>query len=170
MKYFKNKDNRVFVYADDVDESFLNEQIKAIGLTSISEAEYKELPYINLSQEQRLELAKRQKLSQIKLQKEALLSAGFEYQGKVYQSADTDLIRINGTLMNAILNPEAMKSVEWIALDDSKNAFTIDEFKAFAQAIAMNIQAVIFKANALKQSVRNAKSVQEVEKISWQEA
>ena len=43
MKYYKNKNNEVFAYEDDVSEELLNQRIKELGLTPISDDETKKL-------------------------------------------------------------------------------------------------------------------------------
>ena len=43
MKYYKNKNNEIYAYEDDVSEEFLNQKIKELGLTPISDDEAKKL-------------------------------------------------------------------------------------------------------------------------------
>ena len=43
MKYCKNKSNGIFAYEDDVSEEFLEQKIKELGLTPISDDEAKKL-------------------------------------------------------------------------------------------------------------------------------
>ena len=43
MKYYKNKSNGIFAYEDDVSEEFLEQKIKELGLTPISDDEAKKL-------------------------------------------------------------------------------------------------------------------------------
>lgn len=43
MKRYKNKNNEVFAYEDDVSEELLNQRIKELGLTPISDDEAKKL-------------------------------------------------------------------------------------------------------------------------------
>ena len=43
MKYYKNKSNGIFAYEDDVSEELLNQKIKELGLTPISDDEAKKL-------------------------------------------------------------------------------------------------------------------------------
>lgn len=49
MRYYKDKKNQVYAYDDDVSEEFLKEQIKELGLKSITEEEVKKLtsPRVN---------------------------------------------------------------------------------------------------------------------------
>ena len=43
MKYYKNKNNEIFAYEDDISEEFLNQRIKELGLTPISDDEANKL-------------------------------------------------------------------------------------------------------------------------------
>ena len=43
MKYCKNKSNEIFAYEDDVSEELLNQRIKELGLTPISDDEANKL-------------------------------------------------------------------------------------------------------------------------------
>lgn len=43
MKYYKNKSNGIFAYEDDVSEELLNQKMKELGLTPISDEEANKL-------------------------------------------------------------------------------------------------------------------------------
>nr|DAK87078.1 MAG TPA: hypothetical protein [Caudoviricetes sp.] len=43
MKYYKNKNNEIFAYDNDVSEELLNQRIKELGLTPISDDEANKL-------------------------------------------------------------------------------------------------------------------------------
>ena len=43
MKYYRNSQNQIYAYEDDVSEKFLNQKIKELGLTPISDDEAKRL-------------------------------------------------------------------------------------------------------------------------------
>lgn len=43
MKYYKDENNEIFAYEEDVSEKFLNQKIKELGLTPISDEEAKKL-------------------------------------------------------------------------------------------------------------------------------
>nr|DAY01302.1 MAG TPA: hypothetical protein [Caudoviricetes sp.] len=43
MRYYKNKNNEIFAYEDDVSEELLNQRIKELGLTPISDDEANKL-------------------------------------------------------------------------------------------------------------------------------
>ena len=43
MKYHKNKSNEIYAYEDDISEELLNQRIKELGLTPISDEEASKL-------------------------------------------------------------------------------------------------------------------------------
>nr|DAR91255.1 MAG TPA: hypothetical protein [Caudoviricetes sp.] len=43
MKRYKNKNNEIYAYEDDISEELLNQRIKELGLTSISDEEANKL-------------------------------------------------------------------------------------------------------------------------------
>ncbi|WP_103643583.1 hypothetical protein [Campylobacter concisus] len=43
MKYYKNKNNEIYAYEDDVSEELLNQKINELGLTPISDDEANKL-------------------------------------------------------------------------------------------------------------------------------
>lgn len=43
MKYYKNKNNEIYAYEDDISEEFLNQRIKELRLTPISDDEANKL-------------------------------------------------------------------------------------------------------------------------------
>lgn len=109
------------------------------------------------------------KCEQINTLRDEKLNAGFEFDGKLYQSTQLDQLRINGAVTNALVNANKVKEIEWIALDNSITQFSIDKFKLFASAMAYFVQATIFKANTLKSQAREAKNITELEAIIWEQ-
>ncbi|ELZ8939020.1 DUF4376 domain-containing protein, partial [Campylobacter coli] len=93
---------------------------------------------------------------------------GFLFQEKIYQSSNEDQLRINGAVTNALVNPNLVSHIEWIALDNTITNFSVDEFKIFASSMAYFVQETIFKASALKEKARNAQSKEELDLIVWE--
>ena len=58
MKRYKNQNNEIYAYEDDVSQELLNQRIKELGLTSISDEEAKKLlePKIDEHAEQLAEI------------------------------------------------------------------------------------------------------------------
>ncbi|EJI1868548.1 TPA: DUF4376 domain-containing protein [Campylobacter jejuni] len=165
MKYFidKNDNNQIYAYEDEVSD----EQIKT-GLTPISEEEFNSLINPPKSEEELLNEAKELKINEINTKKENILNGGFSFKGKIYQSSNEDQLRINGAVTNALVNPNLIPYVDWIALDNTTTRFSVDEFKLFASSMAYFVQETIFKASALKEKARNAQSKEELDLIVWE--
>ncbi|EAK8194335.1 DUF4376 domain-containing protein [Campylobacter jejuni] len=166
MKYFidKNNNNQIYAYEDEVSD----EQIKT-GLTPISEEEFNSLINPPKSEEELLNEAKELKINEINTKKENILNGGFSFKGKIYQSSNEDQLRINGAVTNALVNPSLIPYIDWIALDNSTTRFSVDEFKLFASSMAYFIQQTIFRAKDLKEKIRNATSLEELNSITWED-
>ncbi|EAL4232327.1 DUF4376 domain-containing protein, partial [Campylobacter coli] len=163
MKYFIDQNNEIYAYEDEV----TNEQIKE-GLTPISEEEFNALINPPKSEEELLNEAKELKINEINAKKENILNGGFSFKGKIYQSSNEDQLRINGAVTNALVNPNLIPYIDWIALDNSTTRFSVDEFKLFASSMAYFIQQTIFRAKDLKEKIRNATSLEELNLITWE--
>ncbi|EAI7347872.1 DUF4376 domain-containing protein [Campylobacter jejuni] len=164
MKYFKDKNNEIYAYEDEATD----EQIKE-GLTPISEEEFNALINPPKSEEELLNEAKELKINEINAKKENILNGGFSFKGKIYQSSNEDQLRINGAVTNALVNPNLIPYIDWIALDNSTTRFSVDEFKLFASSMAYFIQQTIFRAKDLKEKIRNATSLEELNLITWED-
>ncbi|MBZ7942019.1 DUF4376 domain-containing protein [Campylobacter molothri] len=166
MKYFidKNDNNQIYAYENEVTD----EQIKE-GLTPISEEEFNTLINPPKSEEELLNEAKELKINEINTKKENILNGGFSFKGKIYQSSNEDQLRINGAVTNALVNPNLIPYIDWIALDNSTTRFSVEEFKLFASSMAYFIQQTIFRAKDLKEKIRNATSLEELNLITWED-
>ncbi len=164
MKYFIDQNNEIYAYEDEV----TNEQIKE-GLTPISEEEFSALINPPKSEEELLNEAKELKINEINTKKENILNGGFSFKGKIYQSSNEDQLRINGAVTNALVNPNLIPYIDWIALDNTTTRFSVDEFKLFASSMAHFIQQTIFRAKDLKEKIRNATSLEELNLITWED-
>ncbi|NBE34218.1 DUF4376 domain-containing protein [Campylobacter jejuni] len=164
MKYFKDKNNEIYAYEDEATD----EQIKE-GLTPISEEEFNALINPPKSEEELLNEAKELKINEINTKKENILNGGFSFKGKIYQSSNEDQLRINGAVTNALINPNLIPYIDWIALDNTTTRFSVEEFKLFASSMAYFIQQTIFRAKDLKEKIRNATSLEELNSITWKD-
>ncbi|EKC3904144.1 hypothetical protein OPY77_001920, partial [Campylobacter coli] len=116
MKYFidKNNNNQIYAYEDNTKD----EQIKE-GLILLSEEEFNSLVNPPKTKEELLNEAKELKINEINTKKESVLNGGFLFQEKIYQSSNEDQLRINGAVTNALVNPNLVSHIEWIALDNT---------------------------------------------------
>ena len=117
---------------------------------------------------QDLEIQRIIKLDQLKNIKDSKLSE-FSYNDKVYQIDESSKTNINGKISAILLsqNTEApIKSVNWIAKDNTITQFSTAEFLAFSQAIASYIEMILFKNDELRTAINKAKSLEALNKIN----
>ena len=115
-----------------------------------------------------LEIQRFIKLNELKNIKDAKLSE-FSYKDKVYQIDENSKVNLNGKISAILLsqNTEApIKSVNWIAKDNTITQFTTLEFLAFSQAIASYIETILFKNDTLRTAINKAKSLEALNKIN----
>lgn len=167
MQYFIDSQNQIWAYEDYVPQ----EEIKE-GLTPITNEEFERLTTPPPpSEEELLELAKQEKLAEIRVKRDSLLEGSIEYKGHIFQTREKDKLNINGAVTNLILDMQSTKSISeiiWIDINDERVSFTPNDFLIFASSVAYQTQEITFKANTLKASIEAAKSVEEVQKIIWE--
>ena len=167
MQYFIDSTNQIWAYEDYVPQ----EEIKE-GLTPITQEEFERLTTPPPpSAEELLELAKQEKLAEIRAKRDSLLEGSIEYKGHIFQTREKDKLNINGAVTNLILDMQSTKSISeiiWIDINDERVSFTPNDFLIFASSVAYQTQEITFKANTLKASIEAAKSVEEVQKIIWE--
>ena len=167
MQYFLDSQNQIWAYEDYVPQ----EEIKE-GLTPITQEEFERLTTPPPpSAEELLELAKQEKLAEIRAKRDSLLEGSIEYKGHIFQTREKDKLNINGAVTNLILDIQSTKSISeiiWIDIHDERVSFTPNDFLIFASSVAYQTQEITFKANTLKASIEAAKSVEEVQKIIWE--
>ena len=115
-----------------------------------------------------LEIQRFIKLEKLKNIKDSKLSE-FSYKDKIYQIDESSKTNINGKISAILLsqNTEApIKSVNWIAKDNTITEFSTAEFLAFSQAIASYIETILFKNDQLRSAINKAKSLEALNKIN----
>ena len=162
----KIQENDFFV----IDISDITQDEKNAGLNALLNAFNQEqlTAYESNSKSDDLESKKYIKLARLKSIKDSKLSE-FSYQDKIYQIDESSKTNINGKISAILLsqNTEApIKSVNWIAKDNSITQFTTAEFLAFSQAIASYIETILFKNDELRTSINKAKSLEALNKIN----
>ena len=162
----KIQENDIFM----IDISDITQDEKNAGLNALLNAFNKEqlTSYESNSKSDDLESKKYIKLAILKSIKDSKLSE-FSYKDKVYQIDDNSKTNMNGKISAILLsqNTEApIKSVNWIAKDNSITQFSTAEFLAFSQAIASYIETILFKNDELRTSINKAKSLEALNKIN----
>ena len=160
------KENDFFV----IDISDITQDEKNAGLNALLNAFNQEqlTAYESNSKSDDLESKKYIKLARLKSIKDSKLRE-FSYNDKIYQIDESSKTNINGKISAILLsqNTEApIKSVNWIAKDNSITQFTTAEFLAFSQAIASYIETILFKNDELRTAINKAKSLEALNKIN----
>lgn len=116
-----------------------------------------------------LEIQRYIKLSELKSIKDSKLSE-FSYKDKIYQIDEGSKVNINGKISAILLaqsTEKPIKSVAWIAKDNTITQFNTLEFLAFSNAVAQYIESVLFKNDELRTKANTAKSIDELKGIKW---
>ena len=157
-----------FSYSELIDD-FTKDELRAgfFEVAKIADKETLEL-YANKFFNDDLEIQRFIKLEKLKSIKDSKLSE-FSYNDKIYQIDESSKTNINGKISAILLsqNTEApIKSVNWIAKDNTITQFTTAEFLAFSQAIASYIETILFKNDTLRTAINKAKSLEALNKIN----
>ena len=162
----KIQENDIFM----IDISDITQDEKNAGLNALLNAFNQEqlTAYESNSKSDDLESKKYIKLARLRSIKDSKLSE-FSYKDKIYQIDESSKTNINGKISAILLaqNTEApIKSVNWIAKDNSITQFSTAEFLAFSQAIASYIETILFKNDQLRNAINKAKSLEALNKIN----
>ena len=162
----KIKENDIFM----IDISDITQDEKNAGLNALLNAFNQEqlITYESNIKSDDLESRKYIKLARLKSIKDSKLRE-FSYNDKIYQIDESSKTNINGKISAILLaqNTEApIKSVNWIAKDNSITQFSTAEFLAFSQAIASYIETILFQNDQLRNAINKAKSLEALNKIN----
>ena len=162
----KIQENDIFM----IDISDITQDEKNAGLNALLNAFNQEqlTAYESNIKSDDLESKKYIKLARLKSIKDSKLSE-FSYKDKIYQIDESSKTNINGKISAILLsqNTEApIKSVNWIAKDNTITQFSTAEFLAFSQAIASYIEMILFKNDELRTAINKAKSLEALNKIN----
>ena len=114
-----------------------------------------------------LEAYKQEKLNELITLKYEKLSE-FSYNGNIFQINQDSKVNIAGKVSEIILAKDTkspVKSVSWIAKDNTIVEFTSEEFLAFSKAVANYIETILFKNGELRADINKAKSLEELNAI-----
>ena len=114
-----------------------------------------------------LEVYKQEKLNELRMLKDERLSE-FSYNGNIFQINGDSKVNIAGKVSEILLTQdtqEPIKSVSWIAKDNTIAQFTSAEFLAFSKAVANYIETILFKNDALRADINKAESLEELNAI-----
>ncbi|EAJ7605966.1 DUF4376 domain-containing protein [Campylobacter coli] len=119
--------------------------------------------------EKTLEELKELKLEELKAIKEEKLLF-MPFKNTTFQIDTEAKINISGKvseIMLANLNNTPLENISWIDKDNRIITFSKDEFLEFGVGIAKYTESIIFKNDELRNKVKNATSLEELNLIAW---
>ncbi|EAI4019165.1 DUF4376 domain-containing protein [Campylobacter coli] len=120
--------------------------------------------------EKTLEELKELKLEELKAIKEEKLLF-MPFKNTTFQIDTEAKINISGKvseIMLANLNNTPLENIAWIDKDNKITTFSKDEFLEFGVNIAKYTESIIFKNDELRNKVKNATSLEELNLIAWE--
>ncbi|EGA8551195.1 DUF4376 domain-containing protein [Campylobacter coli] len=120
--------------------------------------------------EKTLEELKELKLEELKAIKEEKLLF-MPFKNTTFQIDTEAKINISGKvseIMLANLNNTPLENISWIDKDNRIVTFSKDEFLEFGVGIAKYTESIIFKNDELRNKVKNATSLEELNLITWE--
>ncbi|EAH6772826.1 DUF4376 domain-containing protein [Campylobacter coli] len=120
--------------------------------------------------EKTLEELKELKLEELKAIKEEKLLF-MPFKNTIFQIDTEAKINISGKvseIMLANLNNTPLENISWIDKDNRIITFSKDEFLEFGVNIAKYTESIIFKNDELRNKVKNATSLKELNLIAWE--
>ncbi|EIM3744838.1 DUF4376 domain-containing protein [Campylobacter coli] len=120
--------------------------------------------------EKTLEELKELKLEELKTIKEEKLLF-MPFKNTTFQIDTEAKINISGKvseIMLANLNNTPLENISWIDKDNKIIAFNKEEFLEFGVNIAKYTESIIFKNDELRNKVKNATSLEELNLITWE--
>ncbi|EAK2304047.1 DUF4376 domain-containing protein [Campylobacter coli] len=120
--------------------------------------------------EKTLEELKELKLEELKAIKEEKLLF-MPFKNTTFQIDTEAKINISGKvseIMLANLNNTPLENISWIDKDNRIITFSKDEFLEFRVNIAKYTESIIFKNDELRNKVKNATSLEELNLIAWE--
>ncbi|ENP7059818.1 DUF4376 domain-containing protein [Campylobacter coli] len=120
--------------------------------------------------EKTLEELKELKLEELKAIKEEKLLF-MPFKNTTFQIDTEAKINISGKvseIMLANLNNTPLENISWIDKDNKIVTFSKDEFLEFGVNIAKYTESIIFKNDELRNKVKNATSLEELNLIAWE--
>lgn len=166
MKYFKDKNSKVFAFEDDAKQEVIDTMIKKFNLISISENEFNELIAPSI------DVIKSTKTNEINTKCSNEITAGFKSNAlgseHIYQSEQIDQLNLIGVVTAGQDDyfkcgvADADGNIVW-----NYEMHTITQLQNVLKDGKAIAQALLQKANTLKVQVANAQTIDEVNAIQW---
>jgi len=161
MKYFKDTNNKPFVFEDNVTPEIIKrvENVHKTTLTEITQAEFEILTMPTIDQ------LKQQKKNQLIQNYESELNSNITYMNTEFQADEKSQNLISKTLIAS--GGSLPDDFYWLDVYNNKVPMTYTDLQGLANAILLRRQQLFDKLQTLKAQVRNATSITELEAIVW---
>ncbi|MCV3442899.1 DUF4376 domain-containing protein [Campylobacter sp. IFREMER_LSEM_CL1097] len=147
--------------------------VKEYCLANKNENLYFEYLLAISQEDEKLNVLKEKKKYEIQTKRDEALESGLIYNDHIFQTREKDKQNIIGAATNLMFDIQSgtnsISEIIWIDINDEKVTFTPQDFLKFASSVAYHTQEIIFRANALKERIEQAKSEQDLEAIVWEE-
>lgn len=174
MTVSQNSENMMVEYVDDITPEEIEAGKQAIKEYCISNNImdiYYDFLIATTQESNKLDILKEKKRYEIQSNRDKALENGIVYNGHTFQTREKDKLNINGAVTNLMLDIQSgtnsVSEIIWIDINDEKVTFNPQEFLKFTSMVAYNTQEITFKANVLKAKIEAAKTIEELEKIQW---
>ncbi|HEC1751880.1 TPA: DUF4376 domain-containing protein [Campylobacter lari] len=163
------------IYQDDITPQEIENGAKAVKEYCFAN-NYENLYFeylLAISQEdEKLNVLKEKKKHEIQTKRDEALESGLIYNEHTFQTREKDKQNIIGAATNLMFDIQSgansISEIIWIDINDEKVTFAPQDFLKFASSVVYHTQEIIFKANALKERIEQAKSDQDLEAIVWE--
>jgi hypothetical protein len=162
MKYFKDKNNKIFAFEDDAPKQAIDFNIKKFGLTEINEDQYTQLTAPTLDQVKNIQI------SDISTSFTQAITADIVFTTKAgvkqtFQADKESQAEIQKKLQIYATFSGVPKGFFWVAKDNTPVAFTLSDLKGLNKAIGEREWRAFEALQKTKTAIRSAQSVEAVQ-------
>ncbi|QPX62996.1 putative receptor binding protein assembly chaperone [Campylobacter phage F336] len=174
MTVRQNSENMMVEYIDDITPEEIEagkQAVKEYCMSNNIMDMYYNFLIATTQESDKLSILKEKKKHEIQSNRDRALEYGMVYNGHTFQTREKDKLNINGAVTNLMLDIQsglgAITEIIWIDINDERVTFNPQEFLHFASMVTYNTQEITFKANVLKAKIEAVKTIEELEKIQW---
>jgi hypothetical protein len=159
--------NDIFVdNYEDLDNSYVDLSTKTLRMIPPAPSKIHKFDYDKKEWVLSIADARTDKWAKIKKERDAAEFGGFTWGEYAFDSDALSQQRISSAVQLAGLDPEM--SLEWTLADNSTHVFTAAEYIEIGKALANHVTAIHERGRIARSQVESAKTIDQVEKISWQ--
>ncbi|HEH6263772.1 TPA: DUF4376 domain-containing protein [Campylobacter jejuni] len=167
------KFNDDFTFIDDLTQDELNAGLEEVKKVLINANEIELLKeYFTMfcqvsSEDAKLKYTKEFKKDEIDKSKDNAIEGGVSYKDKIFQSAEKDRNLLTSTVSLFAITKQLPEGFVWISKDNEAVPFALEELIELGGIMANSVNANTIKARTLKDKVEQAKTLEEIEAIKW---